>query len=196
MKTSTRRKILVSTVVAVPLYLAVVGAILVRFGAQDRARKADAIIIFGARVNSSGKASPILRARTRHAFELWKQGSAPRIVCTGGVGDFSPAEALISKALLTGWGVPANAILVDDKSVSTRENARNAAALLPRGARVIAVSEAFHLWRCRRDCAKFALVAFTSPDGLGWNALRPQSRCFYAAREAIVVTRDLVFDLI
>ena len=194
MKVSTRRTVLAFAVVAVPLYLAVSGAILVRYGAQERAQKAEAIIIFGARVEASGQASPILRARTRHAFELWKQGFAPRIVCTGGVGDFPPAEALVSKQLLQSWGVPASAILVDDKSVSTRQNARNAAALLPRGARVIAVSEAFHLWRCRRDCAKFALIVFTSPDTAGWNALRWQSRCFYATREAIVVTRDLVFD--
>ncbi len=177
--------------VALPLYVAVLGAILVRFGSQDRAQNADAIIVFGARVQAGGNASPILRARTRHAYELWKRGLAPKIVCTGGVGTYLPAEAIASRSLLLGWGVPSAAILVDDKSVSTRENARNAAALLPRGSRVIAVSEAFHLWRCRRECAKFSLIAFTSPETGGWNALRWQSRCFYTVREVFAVTRDV-----
>ncbi|PQV65102.1 DUF218 domain-containing protein [Abditibacterium utsteinense] len=185
---------MVAAVAVLPLYIVVLGALLVRFGARDHAQKADAIIVFGARVNSNGQASPILRARTRHAFELWKRGLAPLIVCTGGVGDFPPAEALVSRQLLQSWGVPSNAILVDDKSVSTCENARNAAALLPHGARVIAVSEAFHLWRCRRECARFSLVAFPSPETAGWNALRPQSRCFYLGREALVVTRDFLTD--
>ena len=192
MKSSHRRLILLLTLAGVPLYLAIVGAFLVRYGAQDRARKADAIVIFGARVNANGQASPILRARTRHAFELWQRGLAPKIVCTGGVGDFPPAEACVSEQLLKNWGVPQSAILVEDRSTSTRENARNAAALLARGARVIAVSEPFHLWRCERECARFSLVAFPSPDTQGWSALRWQSRCYYAAREALIVTRDLI----
>ncbi len=190
----SRRLILAFALGAFPLYLAIVGALLVRYGARDRAEKADAIIVFGARVHAGGRASPILRARTRRAFELWERGLAPKIVCTGGGGDFAPAEAIVSRKLLESWGVPQSAILVDDKSVSTRENARNAAALLPRGARVIAVSEPFHLWRCARDCARFSLAPFPSPDVAGWNALRVQSRCFYAAREAVVVTRDFIFD--
>lgn len=194
MKIPGRRMIITMIFVAMPCYIAVLGATLVRWGAHDRAQKADAIIIFGARVHEGGVASPILRARTRQAFELWARGLAPKIVCTGGVGKDPPAEARVSHSLLRGWGVPESVILIDDKSASTRENARNAAALLPRSARVIAVSEAFHLWRCRRDCAKFSFVAFTSPDTEGWKALRWQSRCFYAAREAIVVTRDLIFD--
>lgn len=195
MKPSHRRLVLALILGAPLLYGGVVGALLMNWGNQDRARRADAIIIFGAHVQRGGDASPILRARTRHAFELWQRGLAPRIVCTGGVGTWPPAEALVQKRLLEEWGVPTSAISVDALSTSTRENARNAARLLPRGARVIAVSDPFHLWRCGRDGAKFDLRVFTSPETPGWNALQRRTRLAFLAREVIAVSRDVLFDL-
>lgn len=169
------------------------GVWLERWGRVERAVPSSAIIIFGAKVRSGGVASPLLRARTYHAFELWKQGLAPKIVCTGAVGDFAPAESVVQTQLLRGWGVPASAIMREEKSTSTRENALFAAQLLPRGARVIAVSDSFHLFRCRRDLARVGLLASTSPELPGWDALPFQSRVFYCAREAALVLRDTLF---
>lgn len=177
-----------------PLLVAGVGLGLHLWGKQDRAQRADAIVIFGARVNPGGQASPVLRARTRHAFNLWKKGLAPVIVCTGGVGTHPPAEAVVSRQLLEEWGVPKQAIRVDDKSTSTRENARNAAALLPPRSRAIGVSQPFHLWRCRRDCATFGLELYTSPEISGWERLRPVSKAYYCTREAALVTRDVLLS--
>ncbi|RYG65872.1 YdcF family protein [bacterium] len=188
-----KRRLLLLTLVASPLiYLVAVALLLVDYGSKDRAQKADAIIIFGARVNSQGKASPILRARTRQAYELWKKGLAPRVVCTGGVGTYLPAEAIVQKELLEGWGVPARAISVDDRSTSTHENAINAAALLPTKAKVIAVSECFHLWRCERECNQLGLTVYISAEEPGWDQLRTRQQIYYALREAILVTRDLL----
>lgn len=169
------------------------GIWLERWGRVDRARKADAILIFGAKVRSGGVPSPLLRARTWHAFELWKRGFAPKIVCTGGVGDYPPAESIVQTQLLVGWGVPREDILREERSTSTRENALFAAGLLPRGAKVIAVSDPFHLWRCRRDCTRAGLRASTSPELPGWDELPFQSRLFYCVREAALVTRDAIF---
>ncbi len=169
------------------------GVWLERWGRVDRARKSDAIIVFGAKVRSDGSASPLLRARTWHAFELWKRGLAPKIVCTGGVGDYPPAESVVQGKLLLGWGVPASDILRDQKSTSTRENALFAAQLLPSGARVIVVSDPFHVWRCRRDCTRAGLRASTSPELPEWDALPLWPKMFYCAREATLVVRDALF---
>jgi uncharacterized SAM-binding protein YcdF (DUF218 family) len=177
---------------APPIYLGLLATYLVSYGTKDRAQKADAIIIFGARVNSRGEASPILRERTRHAYSLWEKGLAPRIVCTGGIGNYPPAEATVQKRLLEKWGVPSKSIEVDDLSTSTHENAVNAAQFLPQGARIIAVSESFHLWRCRRECTRLGLSVFTSPETAGWEQLGTRQRAYYALREAILVTRDLL----
>ena len=164
------------------------------WGQVDRVQKADAILIFGAHVQRNGLPSAILRARTRHGFELWQRGMAPKIVCTGGIGTHSPAEALVEKQRLRDGGVPETAILIETTSTSTHENVRNASALLPRGARVIAVSEAFHLWRCQREGNKFGLQMFTSPETLGWNALERRSRALILLREVAAVTRDLLLN--
>lgn len=181
-------------VLIVPLVsLLVLGVWLERWGRVERARKSDAILIFGASVRPDGKPSSLLRSRTRHAFELWQAGWAPRIVCTGGVGTFPPAESVVQSRLLESWGVPASAILREERSTSTRENALFAAKLLPVGARIIAVSDPFHLFRCRRDCALAGLRASTSPALQGWDALPFWSRLFLCLREAALVIRDAAF---
>lgn len=179
---------------APPLLLAFsVGALgvwLNGWGHAQKASKADAIVVFGAQVRADGRASSVLRARTRHAFDLWQRGLAPRIVCTGGVGEHPPAEAEVEAALLRDWGVPETAILIENRSISTRENAVFAAKLLPRGARVVAVSDPFHLYRARMLCERVGLRASCSPALGAWPQLSPQKRAFYCVREAILVVRD------
>ncbi len=193
-----RRKLLITGLIFAPvaatggLLLVAIG--LSRFGHLDQAQKADAIIIFGARVYRGGVPSPILRSRTHHAFDLWKQGLAPLIVCTGAIGDYAPAESVVESQLLRGWGVPEKAILRDEASTSTLENARNAAELLPEKAVVIAVSDPYHLWRARRDCRKFGLKAFPSPALEGWPEIVWTKRFAMTLREAVLVVRDVVFD--
>ena len=182
--------VLFAVVVLLFVALLVTGRVLERWGRVERARKADAILIFGAGVQADGSPSILLRSRTRHAFELWQAGFAPKIVCTGGVGTFSPAESVVQTRLLLGWGVPASAIVREEKSTSTRENALFAAPLLAPRAQVIAVSDPFHLWRCRRDSERAGLRATTSPALSGWDTLSPYLRLFLSLREAALVARD------
>ncbi len=194
MRRSRRFLLVLPILVMVPLVaLLIMGNGLERWGRVERARKADAILIFGAHVQSDGSPSTLLRSRTRHAFELWRQGFAPKIVCTGRVGEFAPAESVVQTRLLESWGVPASAIVREEQSTSTRENALFAARLLSPGASVIAVSDPFHLWRCRRDCQRAGLRATTSPALPGWDAMPPYSRLFLMLREAALVARDTLF---
>ena len=179
--------------VAPLLYLSALGFWLQSWGSRDRAQKADAILIFGTGVKADGSASLTLRARTRHAYDLWKRGLAPLIVCTGGRGTYPPAESVAQQKLLVGWGVPATAIRKEEQSTSTWENVRYGAPLLPPNSTVIAVSDPYHLWRCQRNCAQFGLTATTSPATAAWTQLRPRRRVFFCLREAALVTRDLIF---
>ena len=178
------------------IYVGAVGFWLQSWGTPDRAQSADAIMIFGSGVKSDGRASPTLRARTRHAYELWKRGLAPKILCTGGVGAYPPAESLVQEQLLIGWGVPASAIIKEEKSTSTWENAKFGAPLLPKGARVIAVSDPYHLWRCARDCKAFGITAYPSPATATWLQWPVQTRLFFCVREAALVTRDLIYGVL
>ena len=197
MSTSSRRRkrLLIAGVVllAPMIYVGALGFWLQSWGKSDRAQKADAIMIFGSGVRENGTASPTLRARTRHAYELWKRGLAPVILCTGGVGKYPPAESLVQEELLLGWGVPADAIFTEEQSTSTWENAKFSAPLLPTGSSVIAVSDPYHLWRCARDCRAFGITAFPSPATAAWLQLPARRRAFFCVREAALVSRDLIY---
>ena len=53
--------------------------------ADDEARPADAIVVFGA-AEYNGAPSPVLKARLDHAMELDDRGLAPVLITTGGSG--------------------------------------------------------------------------------------------------------------
>ena len=52
---------------------------------EDQRHPADAIVVLGA-AQYNGRPSPVFRARLDHALQLYREGLAPRLVVTGGVG--------------------------------------------------------------------------------------------------------------
>ena len=161
-----------------------------RWGQSDRAENADVIIVLGAHVTEQGKASNALRQRTLQAVKLYKRGLAAKIITTGGIGTFSPAEARVAADLAIARGVPENDVLLEDKSRSTWENATNAAQICRAHGwqRVIIVSEPYHLFRARANFRRQKLETFVSPSPNYILARRLQM----TAREAILVLRDAV----
>jgi len=114
----------------------------------------DAIVVAGCRVMPDGQPSHALEARTRKAVDLWRQGLAPVIVFTGGVGDTPPAESVAASNLALTLGVPTTALVLESTSASTEENARYASGILG-GGRIIVVSDAYHVFRCERVFARY-----------------------------------------
>jgi len=66
---------------ALLLFLGITGIRIVRAAGEIPARKADAIVIFGA-AEYAGRPSPVYRARLDHGFELFKKGMAPVVITT------------------------------------------------------------------------------------------------------------------
>lgn len=133
----------------------------------------DAIIVPGCSVWAGGRPSRALSRRVRHAVELWQDDRAPMIVLTGGVGTHPPAEAVVAARLAQSLGVPAHALLLEDRSTSTRDNAAMAAALIHEGAaiarwRVVVVSDAYHAWRCGRLFGRHFAHAIGRGSAPGW----------------------------
>jgi uncharacterized SAM-binding protein YcdF (DUF218 family) len=91
-------------------------------GTGDDHRPADAIVVLGA-AQYDGRPSSILKARLDHAIDLYGQGAAPWLVVTGGkaAGDRT-TEAASARAYAIGRGVPAAAILFEDRGRTTRES--------------------------------------------------------------------------
>ncbi len=115
----------------------------------------DAIVIAGCRVDPDGSPSPALAGRVRLAVRLFREGRAPRLAFTGGVGTYGESEARVASDLATSLGVPREAQVLEDRSTTTEENARLLAALLPRDARVIVVTDAYHVFRAERVFGRY-----------------------------------------
>jgi uncharacterized SAM-binding protein YcdF (DUF218 family) len=92
---------------------------------------ADVIVVLGGTLSppaTSGGDANLSGAADRlvHAARLFKHGKAPVILVSGGHGETggaNDAESVHAAALLTGWGIPASAILTETESVNTYENA-------------------------------------------------------------------------
>jgi uncharacterized SAM-binding protein YcdF (DUF218 family) len=163
-------RLVLTLLCAWPLGLALLDA----YGLQDQARPAEAIVILGSRVYPSGP-GPALTRRTRHAAALYARGLAPIVVCSGGLGQSGPSEAEAACRLAAALGVPATALLLEERSHSTEENALYTAALLQaRGARrVILVSDGYHLYRAALLFRRAGLEPYPSPAQATAGPLNP-----------------------
>jgi len=109
----------------------------------------DALVVLGAAVWADETPSPSLRRRALHAVALYRQGVAPRIIGSGGLGRFPPTEAEMIRRICVANGVPEADILLEDASHSTLENVLFSARILRQmnASRVVVVSDKYHLAR-------------------------------------------------
>lgn len=113
------------------------------------ARTYDALVVLGCRVYPDGRPSAALVRRAERAAELYHRGLAPTVVLTGGPNLGAPvAEARVAAALCVARGVPEGALLLEEASLTTLQNAAFSARLV-RG-EILVVSDPAHLFRARR----------------------------------------------
>ena len=132
---------------------------------QDERRPVDAIVVLGA-AKYNGRPSPVLRARLDHALGLYREGLAPVVVVTGGVGlGDTTSEALVGKRYLTTHGVPLKSVVAQPQGRTTMASMTAVAQWLRRRGlhRVLLVSDPFHMFRLRLEARRTALEAYTSP---------------------------------
>ena len=111
--------------------------------------KYDAILLLGLKLNDDDRPREEMLSRAARAAELWKNGVAPFIVaCGGATGSGSLTEAEVLRAALGGAGVDRDAVILEDKSMITAENIRNARQILgDRQRRVALVTSDYHAFR-------------------------------------------------
>lgn len=136
-------------------------------GERDEQRPADAIVVLGA-AQYDGRPSPVLLARLEHAVSLYQRGVAPLLVVTGGkaTGDWT-TEAAVARAFAIEHGVPASAILLEDRGRTTLESMRSVGAMLRgRGLRsAVFVSDRTHMLRVLRMARDQGVNGWGSPTG-------------------------------
>jgi uncharacterized SAM-binding protein YcdF (DUF218 family) len=136
----------------------------------DPGEPRDAIVVLGAALRSDHRLTPVLAERVAAAAMLFAAGAAPLVIVTGGVTSRvrRPEAAVIADALVIA-GVPRASILVEDRSQTTAENARNVAALVPAHVHAIwLVTQPFHARRAEYlfRAAGFAARAWQVTDSL------------------------------
>lgn len=130
------------------LWLASLGLVLAA-GARPELREADAIVVLGA-AQYNGRPSPVFKARLDHALALYRQGLAPRLVFTGGVGvGDTVSEAEVARRYALAQGVPDSVILTERVGRTSAESIAGAAELLrERNLRTaLIVSDSYHMLR-------------------------------------------------
>lgn len=108
----------------------------------------EAIVIVGCRVKADGSPSRSLVLRCQKASALFHQGLAKQVIVSGGcVGHPTISEASCAQNILIQQGVPSNAILLEEESKTTQENAARLSTILNHNAPILIVSHAYHLFR-------------------------------------------------
>ncbi len=122
---------------------------------KDSGGTADAIVILG-------RGDPMTPGRTELAAALWRQQRAPLIVASGVYDAPRMVKALRAK------GVAASAVVGEECSLTTYENALFTAAILfPQGKRtIILVTDAPHLWRSHLIYESFGFTVVPLPSPL------------------------------
>jgi uncharacterized SAM-binding protein YcdF (DUF218 family)/glycosyltransferase involved in cell wall biosynthesis len=150
---TARRRALRTTVTAVALYLLVFETPLLWIVAAplrvvDTPQQADAIVVFAGGAGESAQAGGGYQERVRQAVDLYQAGYAPRMIFSSGF-VYAFREAEIMRGLALDLGVPAEAIVLEERAASTyqsvvltRDIARGNGAR-----RVLLVSSPYHMQR-------------------------------------------------
>ncbi len=127
------------------------------YGLLARVGGADFVVVLGAGLGPDGGVTPLLASRLDRGREVWaaldrRAGDVkPRLIVSGGKGDDERIpEAAAMAAYLTARGVPADRLLLEDKSRTTEENLLFSKAIIDEarpGARVTIVTSDFHAFR-------------------------------------------------
>jgi uncharacterized SAM-binding protein YcdF (DUF218 family) len=181
------------TITVVAAWLTSAIAVLI-WGARDRARTSDAIVVLGA-AQYVGRPSPVLRARLDHAIDLWQRGLAPTLIFTGGTGaGDTTSEAAVSRVYALRHGVPDTAILTENEGKTTRQSLAAVSSMMrARDMRsAILVSDPFHMLRLRILSGQYGVDAYTSPTQTSPISANKGQALGYVISESIKVPMMIV----
>ncbi len=124
-------------------------------------------VVYGNKVEpDTGLPSQRLKARLDAALTLYNQGLIKRILVSGGIGSEGFDEAKVMAQYLRQSGVPDSKLLVDSQGNTSSQTSKNAIRLLSKETRVVAISQQFHISRCKLSLrnAGFTQVSGYYPD--------------------------------
>jgi uncharacterized SAM-binding protein YcdF (DUF218 family) len=136
------------------------------YSRSDGAREVDVIIVLGAGLRRDGRPGPALWRRGEHAAALYAEGYAEHLICAGGFPlRQSRSEADACREVLVANGVPEDAIVLEERSRSTEENAVYSDEIMQENGweTALVVSDGYHLLRAQWIFAQQGMNVTTSP---------------------------------
>ena len=124
--------------------------------ASQKSRKADAVVVLGAKVRKDGSMSLMLKERVDLGIQAYKQGLADRIIMSGDHGTGGYDEVSTMKTYAIDKGVPSEHIFKDHAGFSTYETMYRAKDVF-RAKSIIVVTQKYHLYRAVYDAGALGL---------------------------------------
>jgi uncharacterized SAM-binding protein YcdF (DUF218 family) len=163
-------------------------------GARPVLRPADAIVVLGA-AQYNGRPSPVFKARLDHGITLYRQGYAPRLILTGGVGQRDTlSEGEVGRRYALDKGIPETAMLVEREG-ATSAASMTAAALLMREHNLttaLIVSDSYHMLRLELLARRLGIRAYRAPAPAAPIDRSVGERRRYVLRESILFPAQAV----
>jgi uncharacterized SAM-binding protein YcdF (DUF218 family)/glycosyltransferase involved in cell wall biosynthesis len=141
---------------------------------EQTPQASDAVVVFAGGVGESGQAGGGAQERISKAVSLYHQGVAPRLIISSGF-VFALREAEVMKAVAMANGVPAEAIVLEERATNTYENVAFTSRILAEHdwKKIALVSSPYHMRRALLTWRKVA------PD-VEVIATPPETSLFYA----------------
>ena len=129
----------------------------------------DLIILLGVELKGECEPTEEMQRRVQTAVQCFREGKAPRILCSGGkLPGKTRSEASVLADLLCRAGVPESALLKEEKSTTTCENILFAREFpeVQASLRVLIVTSDYHLRRAVLTARRYGLRADGCPARL------------------------------
>ena len=148
---------------------------------------AEAIVVLGAKVHEDGHPSLMLKDRLECAYDLYRQGVAKKIICSGDHGQEDYDETGNMKAYLVKKGIRPDDIFEDHAGFSTYDTVYRTKAIFGVN-RACYVSQEYHLYRTLYISDELGQESF----GVICDRQIYQGQSMRDVRELIARTKDFV----
>lgn len=152
-------------------------------------------LVFGARVFSSGRLSPMLADRVRTAVQLYEAGKVEKLLLTGdnSVTHYNEPEAMRRYAL--SLGVPDEALVLDYAGFRTYDSCYRARDIFQVESAIL-VTQDFHLPRALLLCSELGIDAVGVVAHVGPTYRDPTRSILYSQLREFPATALAVVDLL